>query len=268
MCKNGEWTAMNEYVGMLSSDWSQCLSPNKPFDPLIWLYPEMEPDLSPIFKGYTGNKITLGQAIDQVGALLPQWPSKGQLDSYLDTCFETYAGVPALIRWCRQNKILFMVNTTGFAAYFQRVFFKSLLPPIDVLSAQTKWAFSGNANFSEYLVELTEVEDKAKNTAAIAERFSIPHHRIILIGDSGGDGPHFQWGAKVGATLIGSMTKPSLSRYCRDREITIHHHVGHTYRSGEPVSIEKERDFDFQALIDILQTINRVARSRLQSRIE
>jgi hypothetical protein len=33
---------MKTYKGMLSSDWSQCLSPNGPFDPLIFLYPEME----------------------------------------------------------------------------------------------------------------------------------------------------------------------------------------------------------------------------------
>lgn len=259
---------MIAYHGMISSDWSQCLSPNGPFDPLIWLYPEMEPDLSSIFKRYTGNEITLGQAIDQVGAMLPRWPSADQVDSYLDDCFETYAGVPALIRWCRQNGILFMVNTTGFAAYFQRVFFKSLLPPIDVLSAQSRWSFGGEGKASESLVDLTEVEDKARNTAAIAEQFSIPHHRIVLMGDSGGDGPHFEWGAKIGATLVGSMTKPSLSRYCRDRGITIHHHVGHTYRAGEPVSIEKERDFDFHALIDIVRPTDDMARLPSQSRKE
>jgi hypothetical protein len=259
---------MTSYNGMLSSDWSQCLSPNGPFDPLIFLYPELEPDLSKIFKRYTGNEITLGQAFDRVSSLLPRWPSTAQLDRYLDARFETYAGVPELIRWCRQNRILFMVNTTSFGAYFQRVFSKSLLPPIDVLSAQFNWSFDTAQQAAEHLVELKEIEDKARNTAAIADRFSIPHDRIILMGDSGGDGPHFQWGAKAGATLIGSMTKPSLAKYCRDRGITIHHHVGHTYRAGERVSMDKERDFDFRVLIDILQSTMGVPGSDWQGMAE
>jgi phosphoserine phosphatase len=250
---------MKTYKGMLSSDWSQCLSPNGPFDPLIFLYPEMESELSMIFRRYTGNEISLGQAIDRINTSLPRWPSTDQLDRYLDNCFETYPGVPALIRWCRQNGILFMVNTTGFAAYFQRVFFKTLLPAFDVLSAQIKWSFHTEQNVPEHLVDLNEVEDKARNTAAVAHKFSIPHGRIILMGDSGGDGPHFQWGAKIGATLVGSMTKPSLSRYCSEREITIHHHIGHTYGTGEQVSIDKERDVDFRALIEIIEDVLGVA---------
>ncbi len=245
---------MKSYVGMISSDWSQCLSPNGPFDPLVFLYPEMESDLSSIFKQYTGNAISLGEAIGRVRAMLPRWPSTAQLDGYLKASFETYPGVPALIRWCRQNAILFMVNTTNFAAYFQRVFAKSLLPPIDALSAQFKWSFHVAEKSPEHLVDLNEVEDKAQNTAAIAHQFSIPHHRIVLMGDSGGDGPHFDWGAKIGATLVGSMTKPSLSRFCRERKITIRHHVGHTYHDGESVSKDKERDFDFRGLIPILET--------------
>lgn len=245
---------MKPYNGMISSDWSQCLSPNGPFDPLTFVFPELEPELMSIFRRYTGNAISLGQAIGQIGAIVPRWPSKDKLDSYLDACFATYTGVPELIRWCRQNGILFMLNTTGFAAYFQRVFFKSLLPPIDVLSAQSKWSFNPVKNTPEHMVDLNEIEDKAHNTAAIAKQFSIAHHKIVLMGDSGGDGPHFQWGAKIGATLVGSMTKPSLSNYCRDRGITIHHHIGHTYSTGEPVSIDKERDFDFQNLIDILKS--------------
>jgi hypothetical protein len=244
---------MTSYNGMISSDWSQCLSPNGPFDPLIFVYPALEPDLSNIFRRYTSNEITLGQAFDRVSSLLPRWPSAAQLDRYLDARFETYAGVPELIRWCRQNRILFMVNTTSFGAYFQRVISKSLLPSIDVLSAQFNWSFKKTQPAAEHLVELKEIEDKPRNTAAIADRLSIPHDRIVLMGDSGGDGPHFEWGGKIGTTLVGSMTKPSLSKYCRDRGITIHHHVGHTYRPGEQVSMDKERDFDFRILIDILQ---------------
>ncbi len=259
---------MNPYNGMISSDWSQCLSPNGPFDPLIFLYPELASDLSKIFKRYTGNEITLGQAFDQVSSLLPRWPSSEQLDRYLDACFQTYTGVAELIRWCRRNGILFMVNTTSFGAYFQRVFFKSMLPAIDVLSAQFNWSFDKAQKAAEHLVELKEIEDKARNTAAIADRFSIPHNRIFLMGDSGGDGPHFQWGDKVGATLIGSMTKPSLAKYCRDKGITIHHQVGHTYRPGEPVSMDKERGFDFKSMIDILQPAMGLPSSDRQSMAE
>ncbi len=243
---------MNRYNGMISSDWSQCLSPNGPFDPLMYLYPDLTPDLNQIFNAYTSNEITLGRAIGQVSAMLPGWPSSDQLDLYLDACFETYVGVPELIRWCRQNKILFMVNTTGFAAYFQRVFSRRLLPSVDVVSAQSKWGFSKKSDAAMDLIELQEIDDKPRNTAAIARKFSIPDQRIIVMGDSGGDGPHFEWGATIGATLIGSMTKPSLRRYCSGRKITISHRVGHTYQTGEPVSTEKEREYDFRSVIDIL----------------
>ena len=243
---------MNNYYGMVSSDWSQCLSPNGPFDPLIHLYPDLKPELSLIFKQYTGNEITLGRAIDQVNAMLPGWPSPDQLDLYLEACFATYSGVPELIRWCRRNGILFMVNTTGFAAYFQRVLSKGLLPAVDVLSAQSKWRFSSLQTDPIHMIELKEVEDKARNTAAIAEKFSIPGNRIVLMGDSGGDGPHFEWGAAIGATLIGSMTKPSLRNFCSGRKISILHQVGHTYQSGESISTDKERGYDFRSMIDIL----------------
>ena len=244
---------MHNYNGMVSSDWSQCLSPNGPFDPLIYLYPDLRPELSLIFKQYTGNEISLGHAIEQVNAMLPGWPSSGQLDLYLDANFETYAGVPELIRWCRQNRILFMVNTTGFSAYFQRVLSKGLLPAIDVLSAQSKWRFGSRPTDPIHLTDLKEVEDKANNSAAIAKKFSIPDNRIVLMGDSGGDGPHFEWGAAIGATLIGSMTKPSLRKFCGGRQIPIHHQVGHTYQSGELISVDKERGYDFESVIDILR---------------
>ena len=245
---------MHNYNGMVSSDWSQCLSPSGPFDPLIYLYPDLRPELSLIFKQYTGNEITLGHAIDQVNAMLPGWPSYDQLDLYLEACFETYAGVPELIRWCRRNGILFMVNTTGFAAYFQRVLTKGLLPPIDVLSAQSKWHFGSGQTAPIHQADLKEVEDKAHNSAAIAKKFSIPNNKIVLMGDSGGDGPHFEWGATIGATLIGSMTKPSLRKFCSDRQISIHHQTGHTYQSGESISIDKESRYDFRSVIDILAT--------------
>jgi hypothetical protein len=110
---------MNKFVGMISSDWSQCLSPNRPFDVLTFHYPEIESDLARIFKRYTGNEISLGQAIEQVKGVLPAWPTPGQMDYYLDACFETYVGVEDLIRWCGRNRVLFMINPTGFIGYFQ-----------------------------------------------------------------------------------------------------------------------------------------------------
>lgn len=245
---------MNSYKGMISSDWSHCLSPNGPFDPLVYLYPDLKPDLHLIFKRYTGNEIPLGRAIDQVTGLLPGWPSSDQLDLYLEARFATYPGVPELIRWCHRNRILFMINSTGFAAYFQRIFSKGLLPPVDVLSAQSKWRFHTEQVSPVQLINLQEVKDKARNTAAIAENFSIADHRIVLMGDSGGDGPHFEWGATIGATLIGSMAKPSLLKYCRDRKIIIHHQLGHTYQPGESISTDKESDFDFRSVRAVIES--------------
>ncbi len=246
---------MKTYNGMISSDWSQCLSPNGPFDPLDYLYPDLKPDLTRIFRQYTGNEIPLGLAIDQVSAIVPDWPAADQLDRYLSSRFATYAGVPQLIQWCRRHKILFMVNTTGFAAYFQRVVANGMLPAIDVLSAQSKWRLTAQESSSMHLIELQEIEDKARNSAVIARKFSIPGHRIAVMGDSGGDGPHFEWGAAIGATLIGSMTKPSLRRYCSDRRILIHHEIGHIYQAGESISKDKESDVDFRSLIGILEPV-------------
>jgi len=252
---------MNGYNGMISSDWSQCLSPNGPFDPLSYLYPDLTMDLALIFKQYTSNEITLGRAIKQVREMLPGWPSPDQLDQYLYACFETYRGVPELIQWCRHNRVLFMLNTTGFAAYFQRVLSKELLPAVDVLSAQSKWCINMEKIEAMRFIALMEVQDKARNTAIIAKKHSIPNHRIVLMGDSGGDGPHFEWGATIGATLIGSMTKPSLRTFCDERKITVHHQVGHIYQPGESISTDKERDFDFQSVIDILESAIEIKRT-------
>lgn len=244
---------MNRYAGMVSSDWSQCLSPSGPYDAFIFHFPQIEPELKAIFRRYTANTISLRQAIRQVQALLPAPLSKAQMDHYLEAQFEAYGGVDKLIRWCREHRVLFMINTTGLMGYFQRALHAQSLPVFDVLSAHPMLRFDGGGRDPELMLDLLEIDDKPANTAVVAERFGIAPENIVIMGDSGGDGPHFVWGAANGATLIGSMTKPSLDKYCRDRGIAIDHHFGHTYAETETVSVEKERAYDFQALIDVIE---------------
>ena len=243
---------MSTYIGMISSDWSQCLSPNGPFDALSFLYPELRADLDQIFTRYTGNEISLGQAVDRVNGLLPAWPTVRRMDDYLESCFDIYDGVRELIRWCRRHDILFMINSTGFMGYFQRAVELGLLPTVPVLSAHPMLRFDTGDQDPRHMIELNEVEHKARNSDAMAAKLSIPRKRIVIMGDSGGDGPHFAWGDKAGATLIGSMTKPSLGTYCRERGITIHHLFGHTYGPDEKISPEKERGYNFLNLTDVI----------------
>ncbi len=68
------------------------------------------------------------------------------------------------------------------------------------------------------------------------------------MGDSGGDGPHFEWGADKGAFLIGSMTKPSLESFCQTRGINIDLHFGLSYSEGEEKVPQKEMQTDFKNL--------------------
>lgn len=246
---------MTKYIGMISSDWSQCLSPNGPFDGFIFHYPATRSELESIFSRYTANEISLGQATRQVKERLPGLLSQKQMDQYLDQHFETYPGVSELIRWCHGNRILFMINTTGFMGYYQCAIGRKLLPPIGVLSAHSMVRFIEGHPGAAEMIDLGEIEDKAHNTAAVADRFSIAHRKIVIMGDSGGDGPHFEWGAGVGATLIGSMTKPSLERYCRERGVSIDHRCGHSYEPGERLSLDVERRFDFRSIIDIVGPI-------------
>jgi len=246
---------MQTYIGMVSSDWSQCLSPSGPFDAFIFHYPQIESELGRVFQRYTANRMSLRQAADHVTRLLPAALNRDQMDAFLNARFETYRGVEKLIDWCHDHHILFMVNTTGFMGYFQRALAKGLLPRLNALSAQPMLRFGQGPLDPEVLIELSEIDDKAANSAAIAERFRIPSHTIVLLGDSGGDGPHFEWGARVGATLIGSMTKPSLSKFCHDRGISIDHQFGHSYTEGEAVSPDLERHVDFGDLIEILRQV-------------
>jgi hypothetical protein len=70
-----------------------------------------------------------------------------------------------------------------------------------------------------------------------------------------GDGPHFDWGAKAGAFLVGSMTKWSLARYCREKEIRINLYLGPRYSQGEKRKEALERDVDFTDLIPKIEQL-------------
>jgi phosphoserine phosphatase len=245
----------SQFRGLVSSDWSECLSPNGPFDPISFNYPEMASDLTRIFRQYTGNAITLRHASLQIKNLLPKPFSSDQMDAYLESSFKTYAGVPELIEWCLSRDILFVINTTNTQGYFQRVFRKGLLPEVPLIAANPLIRFPIPDNERRYVHEITEIDDKPRVTAAIAHAMNIPPKRIVVMGDSGGDGPHFRWGSEQGAFLIGSMTKPSLSNYCESNGITINNHFGVTYPAGEERDVAREMQVNFKELIDVIEAV-------------
>jgi hypothetical protein len=243
------------FHSILSSDWSECLSPSGPFDLIAFNFPQLEPVLNEIFRSYTGNRISLGEAGLRIKKILQEPVTTDMMDGYLDQAFAVYRGVPELIEWCLSHGILFMINTTAMIGYFQRVFAKGLLPRVPVLSANPLIRFAASGTDPGDVYELNETRDKGKNTAAVVQHFGIPAGRIVVMGDSGGDGPHFEWAARAGACIIGSMTKHSLSSYCRDREISIRLRFGVSYGEGEGRDVEKEKRFDFMDLVEPLQAI-------------
>ena len=237
-----------KYKAIISSDWSECLSPSGPFDFISFAYPELEADLKKVFKEYTGNAISLGAATHKIQKLLPDPISEERMDAYLDRSFISYKGVPDLIDWCLSKNILFMINTTAMIGYFQRVFAKGLLPTVPVLSANPLVRYAKRGADPNHVYDLFEIQDKSKNTYAVAHKFNIPAEKIIVMGDSGGDGPHFEWGAETGAFLIGSMTKPSLKSFCQARGINIDFHFGLSYSQGEEQDPQREMQTDFKNL--------------------
>jgi 2-hydroxy-3-keto-5-methylthiopentenyl-1-phosphate phosphatase len=238
---------------MVSSDWNECLAPCGPFDFISINYPELESDLKTIFKRYTGNIISLGDAVRQIKKLLPAPITENQMDAYLNESFITYKGVPELIDWCLSNDILFMVNTTGMIGYFQRIFARGLLPQLPVLSAHPMVRYAHQHTDPDYIFDLFEIKDKLKNTEAVARSFRIPSDKIILMGDSGGDGPHFKWGAGINALLIGSMTKPSLKKYCARHNVKIGIEFGISYAEGEHRDQQKEMMTNFIDLPPLIE---------------
>jgi hypothetical protein len=240
------------YKALLSSDWNECLAPCGPFDALVHHHPQRARELDRVFRQYSGNAISLGTAVRQIERLVPEGLAPIQMDAYLDRHFRTYAGVAGLIRWCQANQVLFMINTTGMIGYFQRVHAKGLMPPVPVLSAHPLIRFDPLPSDPPKILALQETTDKARHTAAIAAACGIAPNRIFVMGDSGGDGPHFEWAAQAGARLIAAMAKASLLKYCRERGIEIHYRVGRTHPPGEKRSLEREMAHDFGEIRQIV----------------
>jgi 2-hydroxy-3-keto-5-methylthiopentenyl-1-phosphate phosphatase len=243
------------YQAIVSSDWNGCLAPCGPFDFIAFNYPTLKSELSNIFRQYTGNRISLVDAIRQIEQILSQPITREQMDAYLADSFATYQGVPELIDWCLNKNILFMINTTGMIGYFQRIFAKDLLPRVPVLSAHPMIRYPERAGDPPYLYELLETVDKGKNTANIVQIMGIPAEKVILMGDSGGDGPHFEWGSQTGAFLIGSMIKRSLDDYCRGKEIAINLRFGLSHDRGDRKDLTRELQINFMDLAATIEEI-------------
>jgi 2-hydroxy-3-keto-5-methylthiopentenyl-1-phosphate phosphatase len=236
------------YKAVVSSDWNECLAPCGPFDVISFNYPQLVTSLERIFKQYTGNIITLGDAARQIQKLLPAPITEKQIDHYLDESFAIYRGVPELIEWCLNRNILFMINTTGMIGYFQRIFANNLLPEVPVLSAHPMVRCPKGDTDPPHIYDLLETMDKGKNTESVVRSLNIPSNKIIIMGDSGGDGPHFKWGAANYAFLIANMTKPSLQRYCEQNNISIDVQFGPSYKDGENKDLRKEMQANFMDL--------------------
>jgi hypothetical protein len=247
-----EMNVKGKCIGMVSSDWNECLAPCGPFDPVSFAYPELEAELARVFLSYTSNVISLSEASRRVGGILSQPVSEKQMDAYLEASFVTYKGVTDLIRHCLDKGILFMINTTGMQGYFQRAMARNLLPQGIVVAANPTISYQGH---KENSYEVREIEDKAKNTAAVLREHGIPAGKLIIIGDSGGDGSHFEWGESVGAYLVGSMTKPSLEKYCRERGVRISTRFGVSYGEGEMRNQAREMEVDFMGLGPIIEEV-------------
>ena len=241
------------YKAIVSSDWNQCLAPCGPFDFISFNYPELETDLKAIFQYYSGSIISLNEAIKKIQNLSPASITEEQMDAYLNRSFTTYKGVSELIEWCLSNNILFMLNTTGVIGYFQRIFTKGLLPEVPALSAHPMVRYPKGDADPWHVYDLFETIDKGKNTGSGIRSFNIPLNKIIIMGDSGGDGPHFEWGAGINAFLIGNMTKPSLKRYCESKSIPIDVQFGPSYADGEVTDLRKEMQVNFMDLAPIIE---------------
>lgn len=237
---------------LVASDWSECLSPNGPFDALIHTWPDLEQDLTRIFSAYTSNAISLSSAVEQIKALLPGELSAEAMDAFLEEKFAAYANLSGLIHRCLERGIAFMINSTGPIGYFQRAIARGFLPRIPLLSAHPFLRYSPSPTDPEHVFELREIEDKGNNTRAALNELGIPPHRTAVVGDSGGDGPHFAWAAENGALRVAVNPKASLERYCAERGITIHARAGIAYRPGQPRDPEAEAQTDLNEVLDIL----------------
>lgn len=236
------------YRGMVSSDWNECLAPTGPFDPISFTYPDLKNELDTIFKSYTSNRIPLSKAVSKIMEILPEPFTVEQMDAYLDRSFAIYNGVYEMIEALNSKNILFMINTTGAQGFFQRSIMKKLIPPVPLVASNPFIKFSGVESDRRFSHRVLETSDKGANTSRVMREYDLEPSRVILVGDSGGDGPHFQWGASIGAYLIGSMTKTSLTGFCMGNRITINKQFGIVYTEGQERDIEQENRYDFEEL--------------------
>ncbi|MCX5874366.1 MAG: hypothetical protein NTY51_14195 [Deltaproteobacteria bacterium] len=241
-----------QYTAIISSDWNECLAPCGPFDPIAFTYPDLTPNLNIIFRRYTRSEISLTQAVADIRNMLPKPLSVEQMDNYLEKSFYTYLGVPEFIEWARTKGILFMINTTGMQGYFQRVLSKKLLPDVPLIAANPLIKYPDYSNDPRYAYSVMEIHDKPVNTMAAISAFGLRSDRVVIIGDSGGDGPHFEWGASVGALLIGSMTKASLTSYCEGKQVQISERFGVCYLPGQARIVEEEIKYNFMELTSVI----------------
>jgi hypothetical protein len=145
-----------------------------------------------------------------------------------------------------------MINTTGMQGYFQRALAKGLLPRGIAVAANPMISYRGHG---AELYEVREIEDKAKNTETVMHKYGISPGKLMVMGDSGGDGPHFAWGASVGAHLVGSMTKESLDKYCKSKGIEIQTRFGVSYSEGKKRDPAREMEVDFIGLVPVIEKV-------------
>lgn len=240
---------------IISSDWSECLSPNGPFDPIAFSFPEHTSALESVFRQYTGNAITLTAAVERINALIPECLSADAMDSYLDADFAMYTGAAEFITQAREMGALFVINTTGSQGYFQRALAKGLLPNVDVVAANPFIAYPQRVGGPAFHLTVTEIVDKPKNTQAVLTQTGLAPGRVMVMGDSGGDGPHFLWGAEQGCYLVGAMTKVSLTAYCQSHGISLDRRFGVSYEPGQKRDIHHEMSYDYRELLSVIQAL-------------
>ncbi|MCF8040400.1 MAG: hypothetical protein K9K79_13920 [Desulfohalobiaceae bacterium] len=247
---------MSNYKAIVSSDWNECLAPTGPFDPILFHYPDLEPSLRSIFKRYTSNEIPLSRAMRELQSLLPPELTAEQIDAYLEDSFCTYKGVPQFIDWCREHDILFLINTTAFYGFFQRVLAKDLLPRVAAVSAHPMLCYPESGSDPDRFYPLLEIEDKGKNTAKAMADFRIPKGKVVVVGDSGGDGPHFAWAGSRGGLLVASRPKSTLEAYCQSRGLSIDIRIGAAGEDNIQGNPEEQADFmdcipEIEAFLDL-----------------
>ena len=189
--------------------------------------------------------------------MIPARLTQDQMDTYLDASFSTYVGVPEFIQWCLDHDILFMINTTSSQAYFQRAINKGLIPAVPIIAAHPVTSFPSPGDGDRYSLQVLEIDDKPKNTGHVMKQWGISPRQLIVIGDSGGDGPHFVWAHQQNAHLIASMAKTSLLNYCKSRNVTIERFFGVVYKPDQPRELDLELKYNFMDLVPmVLEILN------------